>query len=229
MDPFLAIALVVVVFMFGLSISITVMIIKNKYKDALEVNGQIIRMYTDTQMLKENFSTNTVDSFHSSPHTRYFIELKVKGMKKFSLRVKKKDFYQLHELDYGAFTYKGTQLISYFLGEFSEKIEKVYFVNRENETYDVTIYGEALGLNFSVASDQKVGAKLSEMSEFIRDLLKDESDWFFSLVNQKGVTVQIEREDKQHIRETRITAQHEEKQRYENKELLSKITTFFKS
>ncbi|MBU1143774.1 MAG: DUF2500 domain-containing protein [Firmicutes bacterium] len=162
----------------------------------------VIGNYTESRIVGENFQ-QTVDTVRGFTDKSYYVRFRTKTRKVLSFKVKPKAWYKYHEGDQGILTYQGYKILSFEPKQLGIK-DIHYFDCVKKEGITGWIYGEAQGLDLSISSSDAKLFDMRDLELFIKDIKNDESDWFFTIKNNKGDERQYEKEGKTKIRETKL-------------------------
>ncbi|RJX24592.1 MAG: DUF2500 family protein [Acholeplasma sp.] len=179
----------------------------------------VLGNYAESRMVNENFQ-QTVDTAQAFTDKSYYVRFKTKTKKILSFQVKKKDWLKYHEGDQGILTYQGYKIIDFEPKNVGIK-DINYFDRVKKEGKTGWIYGEAQALDLHISSSEPKLFDIKDLELFIKDVKNDESDWFFTIKNNKGIERQYEREGKTRIRETKLI--NDESMTYPMNELLKNI------
>lgn len=179
---------------------------KQKNAPVERVQVKVGSAYTESKVMNQNFTSDSVDSAGGYEQKGYYIQFRTKQNKKLTFRLKKKDWLKYHDGDEGMLTYQGYKIISF--EPMTTMVEDGYFMQNKTENSSRFIYGEAQGLGFSVSSTAPVKFELAELKRFIQDLKDDQSDWFFTIKTRSELR-QFEKESDTNIKETNLTTNEE--------------------
>lgn len=179
----------------------------------------VIGNYTESRVVGENFQ-QTVDTAKGFTDKSYYVRFKTKTRKVLSFKVKPKEWSKYHEGDQGILTYQGYKILSFEPKNVGIK-DIQYFDRAKKEGVTGWIYGEAQGLDLNISSSDPKLFDIKDLELFIKDIKNDESDWFFTIKNDRGIERQFEREGKTKIRETALM--NDASSVYPMSELLKKI------
>lgn len=182
----------------------------------------VIGNYAESRLVGENFQ-QTVDSARGFTDKSYYVRFRTKTRKILSFKVRPKEWYKYHEGDQGILTYQGYKIISFEAKNVGIK-DLAYFDRSKKEGKTGWIYGEATGLDLSIPSTEPKLFDIKDLELFIKDVKNDESDWFFTIKNDKGVEKQFERDSKTKIKETKLI--NDESIIYPMSELLKNIKSW---
>lgn len=199
--------------------------IKQKNTPVESVQVTVGGTHTETKMTNKNFTSSTVDSFNAYEQKGYYVQFRTKNNKKLSFRVNKKEWLSYHDGDQGILTYQGYKIIRFEPKKATSKYNG-YFDSSVQGKNTCWLYGEAIGLQVYVPSTKPVICNHQDIELFLKDLMDDESDWFFTIKNSLKEEIQIEREGKNMVKQTNLA--DEQSITYSKRELLEYIKSFMK-
>lgn len=77
------------------------------------VEATVVAARSEIKMMNQNFTSGTVDSAGAYESKQYYVDYKIKGGKKLSFRMKKKDWLKHHDGDKGILVYQGTKWMAF--------------------------------------------------------------------------------------------------------------------
>jgi hypothetical protein len=91
-------------------------VIKNRNEQAKlpveRIEATVVATRSETKLMNQNFTSGTVDSAGAYESKQYYADFKIKGGKKMTFRLKKKEWLKLHDGDKGILVYQGTKWIA---------------------------------------------------------------------------------------------------------------------
>lgn len=91
-------------------------VIKNRNEQAKlpveRIAATVLATRSETKLMNQNFTSGTVDSAGAYESKQYYADFKIKGGKKLTFRLKKKEWLKLHDGDKGILVYQGTKWIA---------------------------------------------------------------------------------------------------------------------
>lgn len=93
-----------------------VVVIKNRSEQAKlpveRIEATVLATRSEIKLMNQNFTSGTVDSAGAYESKQYFADFKLKGGKKLTFKLQKRDWLKLHEGDKGILVYRGTKWIA---------------------------------------------------------------------------------------------------------------------
>lgn len=112
----------------------------------------------------------------------------------FKVKPSVKQLYQKGES--GHLSFQGPEFVAFIVtGKNQDPEADSSFVSKEPEASGVMVYGEARGLGLSIPSLKPLHFSQQDLQRLIDDLKEDDSDWFLVIQNDRGESLQIEREN----------------------------------
>lgn len=92
-------------------------VIKNRNEQAKlpieRTPATVIGTRTETKLMNQNFTSGTVDSAGAYESKQYYADFRIKGQKKLSFRMKRKEWLKLHDGDKGILVYQGNKWMAW--------------------------------------------------------------------------------------------------------------------
>lgn len=77
----------------------------------------VVATRTETKFMNQNYTSGTVDSAGAYENKQYYADFRIKGNKKISFRMKRKEWLKLHDGDKGTLVFQGTKWLAWELLE----------------------------------------------------------------------------------------------------------------
>lgn len=92
-------------------------VIKNRNEQAKlpieRIEATVVATRTETKFMNQNFTSGTVDSAGAYENKQYYADFRIKGQKKLTFRMKRKEWLKLHDGDKGTLVYQGAKWMAW--------------------------------------------------------------------------------------------------------------------